>query len=74
MNSNKNMRTITKLPVVTEKLTVKERLAALKATMHTRSTKPHARLQASLAAIEYNKIVASLPGSAKRGLARGKAI
>jgi len=53
------------------------KLAALKKQMNTMSTKPLQRLLASVAAHEYNALAGSLPrlpGSARRGLARGKEI
>jgi hypothetical protein len=56
------------------KTTTAHRLTELKKQMHTSSTKPLQRLRASLAAREYNAIVDNLPGSARRGLMRGKEI
>lgn len=53
---------------------IKEKLAALEKQMHNRSPKPLARLKASLAYHEHQNLIKSLPGSAKRGLARGKEV
>lgn len=48
------------------------RLRELVPLMHNRSTKYAARLRASTAALEYNKIFDSLPGSLRRGFERGR--
>jgi hypothetical protein len=62
-------------PVAAEPhMTFSQRLAMLTKQAHNFSPKPLQRLRASLAFLDKKALLAALPGSAKRGLARGKTI
>lgn len=63
-----------KLAVAEPHMTFSQRLAMLTKQAHNLSSKPLQRLRASLAFFDKKALLASLPGSAKRGLARGKTI